>query len=486
MPKNNEQLFELYEKIGNVFYIKGEYETATEIFEKMKQFAVNNNFKMAKINLLKSKISTHLANYNDASNLLNESSMNVESLPRDHNTLLIIAEIQVRNSEILKASGKFDSALKSGEDALKTLLMIKSKDKIMKKNIDKIECSAIMNLAAVYFEKAEFNKAIEFCKKAYDIANEYDEKHFILSPLVSLGALYISKGEFIDGKEITEKGLEIASTIGDKYILGVTNLNLGNIHFTQGNYSGALKFLSEALRLFDELGNKFMAGKVCGNLGWVYFILGDIEKAISLGERYLNISKEQNNTRGIGIASHYLGSYYMEKGEYNKAENLLNNAREILEELGIKASLIVVLNRLCELEIEKSKHEKKDDLILEKIENAKNYVIRAANLSSETGFKSGEYTSLINLAGVYSEELSLRNKTEKEELIKKARCCYERALKLTEEMKNDKFNAEVFFEFGKFLKSINNKQYKEYIEKSISIYKKIGLEQKIEEVKKFL
>ena len=142
------------------------------------------------------------------------------------------------------------------------------------KAIEKGNYNAISNLAYIYFEKGEYEKAIKYYKEYQKIADNTDNYYWI-------AAAYDELEDYKNAKEWFLKSIKF-----DKD--GYSEERLGIIYKKEGNQKEALKWYSAAI----EKGNLW----AYDSLAALYISMGDYKTADKWVRKGLEMAKKTNDT----------------------------------------------------------------------------------------------------------------------------------------------------------------------------------------------
>ena len=142
------------------------------------------------------------------------------------------------------------------------------------KAIEKGNYNAISNLAYIYFEKGEYEKAIKYYKEYQKIADNTDNYYWI-------AAAYDELENYKNAKEWFLKSIKF-----DKD--GYSEERLGIIYAKEGNQKEALKWYSAAI----EKGNLW----AYESLAALYISMGDYKTADKWVRKGLEMAKKTNDT----------------------------------------------------------------------------------------------------------------------------------------------------------------------------------------------
>ena len=199
------------------------------------------------------------------------------------------------------------------------------------------KADVLNNLGTSYYSLGNYNKAIEYYKKALEIRiNTLDENHpDVASSYNNLGAAYNGLGDYNKAIYFFEKALEIKiNTLGENHPNVASSYNnLGAAYNDLGDYNKAIEYHEKALEIrintLDE--NHSDLATSYNNLGAAYNNLGDYNKAIEYYKKALEIRINTLDENHPDLATSYynLGISYDGLEDYGKAIEYYKKALEI-------------------------------------------------------------------------------------------------------------------------------------------------------------
>jgi tetratricopeptide (TPR) repeat protein len=183
--------------------------------------------------------------------------------------------------------------------------------------------------AKSFYEKEEFDKAIEALKKLialmpddetvyhnlgvsyhmkgnYDIAIESYQKAIALKPdyekaYTNLGNSFTRKGDYDRAVEAYQKAIALKPDDEKVYV------NLGNVFYGKGDYDKAIEAYQKAIALKPD------DEKAYSNLGNIFYEKKDYDKAIEAYQKAITLKPDDE------IAYNNIGASFVNKSDYDKA-----------------------------------------------------------------------------------------------------------------------------------------------------------------------
>lgn len=175
------------------------------------------------------------------------------------------------------------------------------------------------NLADIYFNIKQYNKAMLHYKKALACAvwikNVYGQG--LLAG--NIGSVYYVMGKLDSAKLFFEKALDIAKKTEDVFGIGHNLQNLGNYYEKKGNIQEALSCFERSEKIFRENGLEPELSTAYFNLATCYLDLKDHKKAKEYSERSLAIANKMNSDPHRQSAHESLKNVYEKMGDIKMA-----------------------------------------------------------------------------------------------------------------------------------------------------------------------
>ncbi len=210
--------FSLYKNLGTIYLARGNYTTSMEYFFEAKDITTsallsepdNQNYMENHLDILiqLGVAYLHQANYDEAISYFNEA-------------LLYLDENEIEDQEVVST----------------------------------IKIKIFNNTAVVFLQKQEFDKALDFYKKARQINAGLGNKTTEASLANNIGICYLEKKDFDLSLFFFEQSLKIREELGDKRGIAQCYNNIGKNHALTNNYPKAKEYFEKALLLGREIGN---------------------------------------------------------------------------------------------------------------------------------------------------------------------------------------------------------------------------------------
>ncbi len=361
-----------------------------------------------------------------------------------------IAEVHVKK-------GEYDTALK-----------VISEAKEMLEENNTIEHSRILfGEGYVHTRKGNYDDAMQLLQKALSLLQktESDPKD-MGNALLSIGNIHFIRGLYTEALEHYEKSMDIMKKLDDKQSIAALLGNIGITYWGIGKLEKALKFHEQSLEIREKIGDKRGTAFALLNMGSAYSVKAELDKALKLYERSLGIYRQIGDKHGTAMALIGVGEIYYHRNNLEKALDLYQRGRDICLEIGEKRVLIYIYCNIAETELRRGD-------VQVAIENAE----IAVSTAHEIGAKSQEGMCHRALGMVHRESMEWDKAAEELEMAKEI---------LKDGGDKDEL-ARLYYEYALLLEKIGKvEKSKEYLNRALDIYEKMGMNLWIEKCKRAL
>ncbi len=503
-----DRMVRIYEKLGHLFELVGQYQKARQAYNKMGDWGSKNPISKARSLIALANVLINQGLFDPALDRLTHAQKVLgrkSQLPKKE-TKVVLANILRLECWIYRIKGMTSRAEQKGQEAISLIKQIKHWYNYpeLKRALE----MAYIPLAIVYSMKGEYDKAIKLLEDTLFIAEELGDRRALGHAYNNLGTIYRAQGRFNQAIDAYNKKLKISEELGDKSGIGIASCNLGNAYRIMGNYNKAITLLETYLKIAEELGDKHGVGQANVNLGIVYWTKGEYQRSIKSFEKYLKISEQLGDKRGIAVALGNLAEVYESKFEHKKALELLQKYHHMSQELGDKMGvanasfglgyIYTETGQLKSAERHLQEAQKIYEAVGNKIaignvynaigylkfnqgmlEQALFYTKKALALGHETKASEIEVNGFLNLGRIYLAQGLVKKSTEN----------FTRAIRIARKLKYKRLLADAHFEYGRSLKLnkvADNRLIKKNLLNALKIYKILKLKTRISQVNRLL
>lgn len=215
----------------------------------------------------------------------------------------------------------------------------------------------------------------------------------------NLGVAYYMNSQMDSAQLLLSISLEKAIRMKDKKLEAAVYGAIGNVHNVSGNYEEALSFYLKALSMFELQENRERIRSLLGNIGALYYSLLNLNQA----EKYfLDLERESlpaNDMYNLGRAYDGLSRIALKRKNFDISLGYAESAADIFRRSNQKAAEAIALQGIAMVYYTNHKDYAK----------AKEYALKALELTRETGYRSDFAGSLNILSNIYFNEKDYEN-----------------------------------------------------------------------------
>lgn len=210
-------------------------------------------------------------------------------------------------------------------------------------NLSRLEINLFSILAANYYIRSDYLKALDNYFVALKIAKKLKNDYAVARITANIGIVYQDMEQFQKAIEYYQQALALARKLNNQLGVSIILGNLGSTYYRMKDYDRSLDYYIDALKIRKELNNPQLIAGTLNNIGLVYL---DISKTLQNNEtqkernRFLKLAEDYfkqsliiadslKDFNQLALVKENLGQLYLEKGEYTKAKKMLEGALAI-------------------------------------------------------------------------------------------------------------------------------------------------------------
>ncbi len=193
------------------------------------------------------------------------------------------------------------------------------------------------NLGAVYNTQGLLDKALEYCIVSLRLAEQIGDTLRLMSVLSNLATIHgTNEKTYHKAIEFNRRALDLALKFKDSQVIGTVAVNLGELYFNQGNDAEALRLYGIAVDAAETAGELPF---ILVSIGRVYSRKGDYHAADNFQMRALKISDSLGLVLDRATALVALGNTRLRQKDYKGAIAFFSKANRLSDELGVSEEL---------------------------------------------------------------------------------------------------------------------------------------------------
>ena len=219
----------------------------------------------------------------------------------------------------------FEKSLLLSREVLKQALLMN----------DSVLIAASYNtIGSNYNEFSEFDKSIEYYKKALFYANKTTNDSLRFKANNNLGNLYcFEKGQYELGIKHYKKAIFHSQNISNHTYTLLTSLNLTWAYFDKSNFEEGLLYLNYCNANFKQYGNDALSVVYQMINGMYSSHIGNYKKARVFFEKAISLGYEFNELNDVSYAHNEFSKMLFRMGNYKEAYIHLNKFNEIKDKI---------------------------------------------------------------------------------------------------------------------------------------------------------
>ncbi len=258
-----------------------------------------------------------------------------------------------------------------------------------KNNKDKIYARGLELLGKAKYYLSEYDSAIFFLQKADSLFIVLGNQTKNAEILEKIGSCYYSgKAEYDKAMKYYLKSFDIRDKIQDT--LGIAYLlnNIANIYYKQNLRDKARQTYKQALLYAKHTKDKKIYSIILNNLGAEYAYIKEYDTALFYYFKALELKKQLDNPISLAVTYGSIGSIYKSMGKLSEAEKYYQTALKILRTKN-KYYYAVILNKLADIYIKENKYTQAIDTL--------NQALQIANQINVLLIKEKAYKKLAHI-----------------------------------------------------------------------------------------
>lgn len=192
--------------------------------------------------------------------------------------------------------------------------------------LDGLSANTYSNIAIIYQDYEDIDKAIEYFNKALRIFEKYGEAA-LCPTLINLSDLYTQEGEYKVAMEYAVKALRISRSLSDSSSIAISLFNISDVYKKTNRLDSAQWYLSKSESISTRIGDYEGISFCLNSLAEIMIRLGRYPEGIALAKKSLTNLERVQDQELIMAAYHILYECHLARREFSEALTYRN--REI-------------------------------------------------------------------------------------------------------------------------------------------------------------
>jgi tetratricopeptide (TPR) repeat protein len=143
-----------------------------------------------------------------------------------------------------------------------------------------------------YYHQGHMKEAVEHHQQGWLAANEIQNLELMLNSAHNLGTVYTELGESALALDYLRKAQQIAQQSGNRKMEAMCNKSLGACYFWMKEYDQAIGCYTLAREVYIEMGNRNRQASACYDLAEAYAAMGDVPAGRKYFQEGSNVAQE--------------------------------------------------------------------------------------------------------------------------------------------------------------------------------------------------
>ena len=214
------------------------------------------------------------------------------------------------------------------------------------------KAATLNNIALVYYDRSQFEKAIHFHLRALKLRIEFGENKFIIQSFDNIGNTYLIQNDFENSLKYYLKAFKLKKKQKTPQNIHLSLFNIGRVYEKQEKFAKAIDYFLSALTISDEQNDVVMKGKIYDSLGGSYSHLGKYKQAYKMLNKSLEIYKNIDDSSGYASVLNSFGIYYWFQKDYGKALQYYKDSLKICRNFHYRRDTTATLKNIGLLQTE--------------------------------------------------------------------------------------------------------------------------------------
>jgi class 3 adenylate cyclase/Tfp pilus assembly protein PilF len=200
----------------------------------------------------------------------------------------------------------------------------------------------LANCGLIYNNVGDYQHALnsyeEALKLTYELLPTHSTKNDSLTfvgLLLTIGNIYVSTSQYDTALENYKSALKFSKILNKKYMQVWTLTEISKAYKSKGDLKNAVDFFEKSLELSDSINERDFKPVILDEMGKIYLESGSPAKAIMYAKRSLLIAEEDKNMRQLSKTYTTLGRIDTRLKKYNDAVKYLLKALDMSRQTGV-------------------------------------------------------------------------------------------------------------------------------------------------------
>ena len=220
-----------------------------------------------------------------------------------------------------------------------------------------VEFNAYNNLGAAYQALRDYKEALNYHKRAYNVAFASDQVFYQAMSAENVGGGHMNLEQWDSALVMLEQSLTLFETLNLPYNIAEVQMKMGDVMMEMGDFKNGETTLEESLKFFADSEYTTPEGRVNNSLGNLAFKRGAYRKALGHHLKSLEKYRESGAVPDEVDLLNEIAQDYRKLGQFNKAFDFLQQQIEMKDTLFSQQTADAVSEMEVKYETEKTEKE---------------------------------------------------------------------------------------------------------------------------------
>ena len=220
---------------------------------------------------------------------------------------------------------------------------LKALDYSIEKNEKLDQAMAYNDISVIYTNRMEFEKNLEYAKKAATLFEELGDVSNTINSLANLAGAYHYLGNRTEGQKYLDKAFNLAVGKGFEKLLNQIYLNQGVFDYFRQDFQSAEKNLNLSLRHAHEYKYGILIQRTLRNLANLYYVKKDFSKALKYDFMAQKVSDSLTTANSNNQIAQMETKYHLAEKEAQLTQSKYESAQRLNWIIGLSLGILGIL-----------------------------------------------------------------------------------------------------------------------------------------------
>ncbi|MFP4047286.1 MAG: tetratricopeptide repeat protein [Bacteroidales bacterium] len=312
-------------RIGNVYYLMGDYEKALEKYHECLGLRkmLNDGERLKQIYNNLGVFYSSKGDYRMAKDYYTKAFEWSKKQKNDNEA----GTYSLRLSSLYTVDNKYDTAIEYLLEA----------EEYYKNTSNTIGLGNVYNQKSyIYRRISSYDKSLQSALKALDYHKSADNRNGLITSYNDIGIIHQRLNNYSKALEYYNQMIALLEDVEQENDLAIAYNNIGIVYDETGEDEKALDYYQKAYDIHEKSGERQGMASALNNIGLVYFEIEDYEEALDYLYESLELSKELNDRESIANTNNNIGEVLLEQGDYELARKRIEKGLKLAKEEDVK------------------------------------------------------------------------------------------------------------------------------------------------------